>query len=400
MDEIFVSWATPNKPIVDRIIDRLSDLGMPVNEYSRRLRGGGEIRPFIVQGINRARMVLAIVSLEALDHSDWVREEVTLAGGRLNDNDNRLEQLVLVRVGDVPDDQIPRMVQSDRWRFLDLDPEPQEDQLERLIIELRHALGQKAPFVIPAALFAMTTEEFDRFRDPHGGGHDPERIARLTALCQRAGMAAQPDLWDQLRSRYGTTVADFAPYGTDKEGRTRRLVDVAQGALRTVNERRSRAQRQPLYLKWYSREDFASDRTRDQWIQGPSVLFVDSVSALETSIATALQTLPPPDAADKAAVICLPPYTGHNMELEELIRQCLEGQFFLRDTFRAWRDRNERPGLAFDLPTETSLRRWFAQLLLALETALEPNQENLSRMLQNGIARPLPAPFGAPGNNS
>ncbi len=50
MDEIFVSWATPNKPIVDRIIDRLSDLGMPVNEYSRRLRGGGEIRPFIVQG--------------------------------------------------------------------------------------------------------------------------------------------------------------------------------------------------------------------------------------------------------------------------------------------------------------------------------------------------------------
>ena len=50
-----------------------------------RLRGGGEIRPFMVQGINRARMVLAIVSQEALNRRDWVREEVTLAGGRLNE---------------------------------------------------------------------------------------------------------------------------------------------------------------------------------------------------------------------------------------------------------------------------------------------------------------------------
>jgi hypothetical protein len=396
VDEIFVSWAKPNQSLVDRIIDRLGDLGMPVNEYSRKLRGGGEIRPYIVESINRARMVLAIVSQQALEHSSWVQEEVTLAAGRLNDNNNRLERLVLVRVGDVPDKGIPAMVQPDRWKFLDLDPEPREDQLELLIIELRRALGQSAPLVIPAALFAMTTEEFDRFRDPHGG-HDPDRIALLNLLCKNAGMVAQPDLWDQLRSRYGTTVADFAPYGTDQEGKARRLIDVAQGALRTVNETRGRAQRQPLYLKWYSREDFADDRIRDQWGQGPSVLFVDSISALETNIAMALQNLPQPNAADKAAVICLPPYTYHNMELEELIRQCLEGHNFLRDTFRAWRDRNERPGLAFDLPTETSLRRWFAQLLLALETALEPNQENLSRMLQDRIPRPIPAFSGIPG---
>jgi hypothetical protein len=386
----------PNQSIVDRIIDRLGDLGMPVNEYSRKLRGGGEIRPYIVQSINRARMVLAIVSEQALDHSDWVWEEVTLAAGRLDDHDNRLERLVLVRVGHVPAHRIPVMLQPDRLRFLDLDPEPREDQLELLIIELRRALGQSAPVVIPAALFAMTTEEFDRFRDPDGG-LDPERIARLTLLCQSAGMTTHPDLWDQLRSRYGTTVMDFAPYGTDQEGRARRLIDVAQGALRTVNERRSGAQRQPLYLKWYSREDFVNDRIRDQWGQGPSVLFVDSVSALETNIAIALQNLPQPNTADKAAVICLPPYTYHNMELEELIRQCLEGHYFLRDTFRTWRDRNERPGLAFDLPTETSLRRWLAQLLMALETALEPNQENLSRMLQDRVARPIPAISGIPG---
>ena len=210
-------------------------------------------------------------------------------------------------------------------------------------------------------------------------------------------MPAQPDLWHQLRSRYGITVADFAPYGTDREGKAHRLIDVAQDALRTVNERRSRTQHQPLYLKWHYREDFANDRIRDQWRQGHSVLIVDSVSALEPTIATALQNLPLPDAADKAAVICLPPYTRHNVELEELIRQCLEGHFFLTDTFRAWRHRSERPGLAFDLPTETSLRRWLTQLLLALETALEPNQDNLSRMLQDRALRPLPVLPGMPG---
>jgi hypothetical protein len=396
VDEIFVSWGMPDKSVVDRIIGRLGDLGMPVNEYSRRLPGGGEIRPYIIESIKRARTVLAIVSAQALDHSDWVREEMTLAAGRLDDHDNRLERLVLVRVGHVPADRIPVMLPPDRFRFLDLDPEPREEQLELLVIELRRALGQSAPFVVPAALFAMTTKEFDRFRDPHGG-HDPEKIARLAALCQSAGMPAQPNLWRQLRSRYGTMVADFAPYGTDQEGKARRLIDVAQDALRAVNERRNRVQRQPLYLKWYSREAFSDDRIRDQWRQGHSLLIVDAVSALEPNIATALQNLPLPDASDKAAVIFLPPYTYHNMELEEQIRQCLEGQFFLTDTFRAWRYRTERPGLAFDLPTETSLRRWLAQLLLALETALEPNQDNLSRMLQNRVPRPLPALPGMPG---
>ncbi len=396
MDEIFVSWAMPDKSVIDRIIGRLDDLGMPVNEYSRRLTAGGEIRPYIVASIKKARMVLAIVSVDALDHSDWVREEITLAAGRLNDVDNRLERLVMVRVGHVPDDRIPLLLQHDRLRFLDLDPEPGEGQIESLVSEVRRALGQDAPFVLPAAVFAMTREEFDRLGDP-GGGHDAEKMARLTALCQSAGMPSQPDVWQQLRSRYGTTTADFAPYGTDQEGNTRCLIDVAQDTLRIVNERRNRNQQPPLYLKWYSREDFTKDKLRDQWSKGPSVLIVDSLSALEPAIAAALQSLPPPDAAQKAAVIYLPPYTCHNVELEELIKHCLEGHFFLTDTFRAWRDRSERLGLAFDLPTGTSLRRWLGQFLLALETALEPDQDNVSKMQRDRAVRALPLLSGMPG---
>ena len=132
------------------------------------------------------------------------------------------------------------------------------------------------------------------------------------------------------------------------------------------------------------------DRIRDQWKQGHSVLIVDSVSAMEDAIAEEVQKLPRPDAAYKGAVVCLPPYTRHSAELEELIRQCLEGQVFLADTFRDWK-RSEHPGLAFDLPAETSLRRWLDQLLLALETALEPDQGNLDRMQQGRQHQSLPS---------
>jgi hypothetical protein len=396
VDEIFVSWGTPDKPVADRIIERLNDLGMPVNEYSRRIRAGDEIRHYVVDGIKRARMVLAITSEKTLRHSTWVQEEITLAAGRLNDLDNKLERLVLVRIGPVPDDLLPVMLQGDRLKFLDLDQNPREDQLESLVSELRRALGQSAPFVIPAAVFAMTGEEFDGIRDP-SSGLDPEKIARLTALCERAGMPSSPDLWQQMRSRYGPTAADFAPYGIEQEGRVHRLIDVAQGALRMVNENRNRSQLAPLYLKWYSREDFMKEDLRDQWSKGHSLLIVDSLSALNPAIANALQSLPSPDAAEKAAVIYLPPYTCHNVELEELIRHSLEGHFFLTDTFRAWRERSERLGLAFDLPTGTSLRRWLGQFLLALETALEPDQGNVSRMQRDRAARPIPSLSGMPG---
>jgi hypothetical protein len=210
-------------------------------------------------------------------------------------------------------------------------------------------------------------------------------------------MPSPPELWQQLRSRYGTTTEHFAPYGADQGGKTRGLINIAQGTLRAVNEKRSRTQQPPLYLKWYSREDFARDRMRDQWSKGHSVLIVDSLSALDPTIATALQSLPPPDSPQQAAVIYLPPYTCHNVELEELIRHCLEGHFFLTDTFRAWRDRNERLGLAFDLPTGTSLRRWLGQFLLSLETALEPDQDNVSRMQGDRAGRPIPILAGMPG---
>jgi TIR domain len=93
VDEIFLSWAAPDEALVDCIIGRLADVGIRVNEYRLGVPGGGEIRPWIVDSINRARAVITILFKQGPQHSEWVRKEVTLAAGKLNDSGNRLERL-------------------------------------------------------------------------------------------------------------------------------------------------------------------------------------------------------------------------------------------------------------------------------------------------------------------
>lgn len=233
MSEIFLSWAAPDEALVDYIVGRLADVGIHVNEYRQGLAGGGEIRPWIVDSIKQARVVVVILSDQALQHSKWVQEELTLAAGRLNDQDNPLGQLIPVRVGAVPDSRIPAMLSLDRLRFLDIAPEPSESQLELLINELTRALGREMPFVIPSAIFAMTSDEFAKFSDP-GDEHGALPRTLLTTLCQRSGMPLA-DLWEQLGRRYGAVADEFTPYA-DQADNARRLIDVTQGALRLVNE--------------------------------------------------------------------------------------------------------------------------------------------------------------------
>jgi hypothetical protein len=86
-----------------------------------------------------------IFVISRMGHSDWGWEEVTLTASRLDDRDNRLERLGLVRVGHASVDRIQVMLQPDRLTFLHLDPGPLEQQLELLIIELRQALRKSAP---------------------------------------------------------------------------------------------------------------------------------------------------------------------------------------------------------------------------------------------------------------
>jgi hypothetical protein len=228
----------------------------------------------------------------------------------------------------------------------------------------------------------MTDGEFDELADLAEESDQAKR--RLAALCRSVGMPEPPDLWAQLRGRYGAASEDFAPY---KDGC--RLVDVAQTALSAVNARRREEHRVPLYLRWYSRAELSRDRVvRDCWRRGHSVLVVDSVSALHHVVAKDLLNLPQPREATKAAVACLPPYTRHTGALEVMIEASLDHHALLSDAFRDWRDTYDLPSLAFDIPSETSLRRWFCQLLFALDVAQTPVSEKVRAMTGH---RPAPA---------
>jgi len=361
--EIFFSWASPDRETAVPILGRMRDAGLPVTEYSNDMLLGDIIPQWVVDAIERARIVVACVSAAALAHSTWVKTEVDQAAARLVRTENPLERLIVIRIGQVPDGWQSGLLQTNPVRYYDLPGVPGEAELERLIVDLQVALGLDAPYVIPAALCAMTADEFDRLRR----SADPDQIERLVALCRRLGMPDTPELWDELARRHGVTSEDFAPYA---DGRS--LIQVTQAVVRHVNERRRDNGRSPVYLRWYSRAELLDASLRPNWKKAHTVLFVDSVSALYPAVTVGL---PPPSHSEdprKAAVIYLPPYTRHTGELERLIEASVAGQLYLSDTFQSWRDEDGLASLAFDIPTETSLRRWLDQLLLALDDSRPP----------------------------
>jgi hypothetical protein len=397
--DIFVSWALPDKQIVDRIVGRLLHSGLRVHEYSRDIRTGANIQEWVNEGIAAAKVVLAVVSAKSLtEHRKWLEVEIPLAAARLDQPGNRLKTFALVRLGDVPDELLPGQIGSRGVKFFDLDPggDPgtEERLIGKLVADLSDALGDSAPLVIPATLFAMSSEEFTQFRT---GENDAGKLARLEALCRSVGMPPPPDLWDELGKRYGQDPGDFAPYG---DGRS--LIKVAQDVLGSVNrQRREQARGKSLHLRWYSRDELTRSpqdeqtrRTREEWSAGYSVLIVDAVSALHGDIAQALQNMPAPESASDGAVICIPPYTRHTGTLEHLIAESLQSHFKLSDAVTKWRS-SELHSLAFDIPTEISLKRWLSQLLFRFDTAPQPYLEKVTAM-NNGEPAESPKFFSMP----
>ena len=98
-------------------------------------------------------------------------------------------------------------------------------------------------------------------------------------------------------------------------------------------------------------EDNAKDR--DEWRQGSSILFVDSISTLHNLISNAFQNLPEPRNREMAALVWIPPYAQHTVILEKQTQTAANLIAKLGDTYRDWSTEPKR-WITFDTSTSTN----------------------------------------------
>ena len=349
---------------------------------------GNLIRDWIVNAIEEARVVVVFVSAAGLRSQRLgPGEEMTLAAGRLSRASNKLERLIVVRIGVFSATGCRHAVTATdkvlRYRRRSGRVTARAPCRRRLrIIQAQRACRHTSRHV---------RDDRDRVRR-YAGSADAAQKSRLVALCRSVGMPNEPVLWDELSRRHSATSEDFAPYA-DRQS----LIEVTQDVVRGVDGTRKSNGRRPLYLRWFSHEELRQKAVRDQWARGPSILFVDSVldsgSGLHAAPATPAAPERTPAGSGDLPASVHPAYR----RLEQLIEDCLEGQEFLSDRFREWRDENGLASLAFDIPTETSLKRWLDQVLLAFDTQLVPLPSRVRRI---DPADPLSVPWlSAPGTS-
>src|SRR3954463_14169733 len=89
MADIFISYATVDRLVVDRLVDALKACGWSVWWDHRSLRGGQRFDRIIEEAIRSARVVIVIWSKISVER-EWVLDEATLA--------LRMKKLVPLRI--------------------------------------------------------------------------------------------------------------------------------------------------------------------------------------------------------------------------------------------------------------------------------------------------------------
>jgi hypothetical protein len=374
MSDIFVSWGLPDASIAKRIIKRLHDEGLKVGEYNTSMKGGDDILDWVRGEIRGACIVLVLLSPKTKDR-DWVRAELHLALEAKSRSE--VERVIPVLMGGLTNEELPQTPDVQAVRSFGFDPPPNEEKaLLRLVEEVRSALGARAPLVVPTALLAMTRDEFNDAIPPDAAGD-----AVLESICAKVGMHGHPALRQELQRRYGHTPEEFAPFGADP------LIKLIEAAQEAANHKRGHDGKSPIYLRWLSRQDFTDQKVRQLWKRRYSFLIVDSISAFSPAISPLIQKLPQMDPKN-LAVVWVPPYTRHTVELETLIEESLQAPSFLADNFSSWRGEIDYPYLAFDVATATTLRRWVVQALESFNDEDRPDPRNLQ--LVTGAAARAP----------
>ncbi|MEM8963264.1 MAG: TIR domain-containing protein, partial [Acidobacteriota bacterium] len=141
MSQVFISHASHDDPIVSELREALESLGISTWVDSRRLRAGETLKPEILQAIEGAQYVLAVLGTTTIN-SHWVRLEIqhALEFAKQRDDDYRVIPLLLT--GLEPTALWPWF--GDEEPVAILVPEG-DHRVRKVLPELASALGQALP---------------------------------------------------------------------------------------------------------------------------------------------------------------------------------------------------------------------------------------------------------------
>ena len=377
MAGIFISWGSPDANNVNKLRDRLKDLGLPIWEYSEDMPSGGQIHDKILNAINQVKVAIVCFSDETAERK-WISDEVAWCVQNCKDITKKLKRVVPVWVGAHPDNKIPHLLEDLNLSVsdvTDLSTGVDTAAMAKLVRDVHKHLGSDAPMVLPAALFVMTKNQCrDLFRQDLPNGH-------LTGLCEATGMRVPPDT-NLLLDRYGDKGSeDFSPFRANEP-----LSALMQGIVRRINASRARLGRRPIFLRWMQEElsDLANEEARSVWSGGYSLLIVDSLSAFHPDIRARILNLPDPADRARQAVLWVPPYTQHTAGLDRLLISTARAAVSrVADVLAQWEQQPER-FIAFDSSTSDSIARWLHRALSEMPDDLPPLPVNIASVKPPG----------------
>ena len=373
MADIFISWSSADRAIVDPLRDALKNSGYSVDEYSDD-PAGGNISANVHRYVDKARLVIFVFSANSAGQP-WIQTEVDWVYYRRVKG--QYPEVIPLLVGDVDQGSLPHLIQKDpllRKFKVPTGPLSNDDELQ-LKETVRVTLGLPPPMVVPAALFAMNRQQAEALLATS------KVKDSLSALCGTVGMAPFPQLKDSLLQRYGEKAEDFSPF-PDKS-----LKEVVQQTIAATNTARlTRADPTPLWV-WWCTEALLDTTHHDYeaaaalWEQGPSIAVIDSISVLNPAVYNDFVNLPQPHQAASSALLWVPPYTLHTAQLEKVTENTFTQLNRLLQKFRTWGAESGGSYLAFDIGTRPTLRRWIYQAFVDVKSQA-PRSDNLVAMRQ------------------
>jgi hypothetical protein len=332
----------------------------------------GPIAEQVLKEIHKAKLALFLIS-DATAAREWFRRELDWCYSDECDLDRPMKHMVIAGVGSLDVNQLNDLIQN-QYVYDFNAPVSYEKTVCRLIEDIHEKLGYKKPMVIPATVFAMTSDETRALNQIEN------QLARVTELYRQAGIGQEEDWGGTFSSRYGETPETFAPFSNEDT-----IKDLFQSVLRQVNQGSAASTR--ALIQWYDRrllvaETDEGDQARNEWRRDCHVLIIDAVSLLINKIAADLTSVLSLTRNElRRALVWIPPFTRHAGYLQNLINQ-IEKPMPLRSLLQDWQTRPECC-VTFDAATNVSLCRWLAYVLRDLSGPPTPLKSNLAVLEQN-----------------